>query len=113
MVAVGEFPPAGLPTGYSLPIWNGQDTNFVAHRLDPNDPNVELDFGDNISAKIVITSLRTELEFPAVISGSRARFVIDDEAVKGVKTGSKWRLQLTINGKDRAPINGKVVRKDA
>lgn len=60
----------------------------------------------------MITSAGVDMEFPAEISGHSAKFVIDDATTKNVRTGSIWRVQFTVNGRDRTPVNGKVVRKD-
>jgi hypothetical protein len=103
------------PIDYSLPIWNGQDTTFTVKRVDPSDTTVFIDYDEGTTAKIVITpslSSAVDLEFPAVISGHEALFVVNDTEVKDVRAGSIWRIQFTVNGRDRTPINGKVVRKD-
>lgn len=103
------------PKVYTLPIWMGQDTSFIVNRVDPLDDSLFVDYPADTEAKIVVTPRGfnvTPLEFDADISGHQALFVIDDEAVKDVRNGSLWRIQFTYAGRDRAPINGKINRRD-
>lgn len=100
------------PKVITFPLWRGQDTYFVVKRKDP-DTGEFIDYDDNTSAKIVFISGKTELEFPAVIDGSEAQFLIDDASVVDIKNNSTWRLQFTIDGRDKSPVIGKVSRKDA
>lgn len=100
------------PTVITFPLWKGQDTYFVVKRRDPDTGDL-IDYDQNTTAKVVFTSGRNEVEFSAVISGSEAQFLIDDASVADVKNNSTWRLQFTINGRDKSPVIGKVSRKDA
>lgn len=100
------------PKSYTLPLWRGQDTAFTVKRKNP-DTNAYINFDAGTTAKIVFTSGTTDYEFSATISGSEAHFFIDDDDVVAVKNNSLWRIQFTVNGQDRTPIVGKVVRKDA
>lgn len=100
------------PQSYTFPLWRGQDSSFIVKRKNPA-TGAYLDYDAGTTAKIVFTSGSTNYEFSAVITGHQAQFTVDDEAVKDVRNGSLWRLQFTINGKDKSPVVGKVVRKDA
>ena len=100
------------PTVITFPLWKGQDTYFVVNRRDPNTGNL-IDYDENTSAKVVFTSGKNEVEFSATIVGSQAQFLIDDASVADVKNNSTWRLQFTIDGRDKSPVIGKVSRKDA
>jgi hypothetical protein len=100
------------PESYNFPLWNGQDTSFIVKRKNSTTGDY-INYDAGTTAKIVFVSGTTSYEFPAVVSGSEAQFSINDQDVVNVKSGSFWRLQFTINGKDKTPIVGKVVRKDA
>ena len=96
----------------NFPLWSGEDISFVINRKDP-DTQEYIDYAAGTSAKIVFNVDKAdEIVIPAVISGHEAQFSIDDETVKGVKTGSLWKLQFTVSGKDKAPVIGRVNRKD-
>lgn len=100
------------PRVVTFPLWRGQDTYFVVRRKDP-DTGAFIDYDETTSAKVVFISGKNEVEFEATISGDSAQFHIDDAAVADVKNNSTWRLQFTIDGIDKAPVIGKVSRKDA
>lgn len=100
------------PKVYVFPLWRGQDTSFVVKRKDA-DTGEYIDYEDGTTAKIVFSTTTEDLEFDADISGSEAQFFINDDDVVNVKHNSQWRLQFTIDGKDKAPVVGKVARKDA
>lgn len=100
------------PVSYMFPLWRGQDTSFVVKRKDPATGDY-IDFEEGTTAKIVFVSGANEYVFDAVVDGHSASFVINDDDVVNVKTGASWRLQFTINGRDNAPVVGKVSRKDA
>lgn len=100
------------PESYTFPLWRGQDTAFIVKRKNPT-TGAYINYDTGTTAKIVFLSGVTEYSFQAVISGSEAQFNINDVDVINVKTGSLWRLQFTIGGKDKSPIIGKVIRKDA
>ena len=94
-----------------FPLWRGEDTTVVIKRKD-SDGNY-IDFSENTSVKIVFVSSNVEYVAQGVIQGHKAVIVVDDDLVVDVKSGATWRLQFTVNGRDKAPIIGKVVRKDA
>lgn len=98
------------PLSRPFPLWKGQDTTFVVNRRDAQ--GEYLDYDPNTTAKIVFIINKEEFAVSAEIEGHTAQFVINDTDVTGVKTGSVWRLQFTIDGRDKTPVNGKVVRKD-
>lgn len=100
------------PRVITFPLWKGNDTYFVVKRKDPNTGD-EIDYDENTTAKVVFTSGKVEVEFQATIVGSEAQFLIDDASVVDVKNNSTWRLQFTIDGRDKSPVIGKVSRKDA
>lgn len=108
---MADFPLKG-PKSYPIPLWRGQDTCFTIYRRDP-ETGEHIDYDEDTVVKIVFTTGVVDYEFFAEIDGPRAKFVIDDQAVLDVRSNSIWRLQFVINGRDRAPIVGKVVRKDA
>lgn len=100
------------PKNYTFPLWRGQDSAFVVRRKDAT-TGAYVDYDAGTTAKVVFTTGTTEIEFAANISGSEAQFFIDDDDVVDVKHNSLWRLQITFNGSDRAPVVGKVARRDA
>lgn len=99
------------PKTYTFPLWRGQDSVFTVKRKNPT-TGAYTNYEAGTTAKVVFTSGSTELEFDAVVNGHTAQFIVDDEAVKDVRNGSVWRLQFTVDGIDKAPVVGKVVRKD-
>lgn len=99
------------PKTYTFPLWRGQDTAFVVKRKD-SETGAYIDYDEGTTAKIVFTSGINTYEFDAVVSGSEAHFTVNDADVVDVRSGSTWRLQFTMGGKDKSPIVGKVARKD-
>lgn len=100
------------PKTFTFPLWQGQDITFNVKRKDSE--GVEIPYDAETFAKIIFNAgTVNEIEFEAVIDGSNAQFIIDDTEVADVKTGSKWRLQFTVDGQDKTPVLGKVSRKDA
>lgn len=100
------------PTLVTFPLWKGQDTYFVVKRRHP-ETNALINYDAGTTAKVVFTLGKEEIEFFATITGSQAQFLIDDASVANVKNNSTWRLQFTIDGRDKSPVIGKVSRKDA
>lgn len=97
----------------NFPLWSGEDITFIINRKDPETQEY-IDYAENTTAKIVFNVDRDdEVTINATITGHEAQFLIDDASVSGVKTGSKWKLQFTISGLDKAPVIGRVNRKDA
>lgn len=99
------------PKVLTFPLWRGQDTVFTARRKDPVSGNY-VHYAPGTTAKIVFTSGQNVYEFAAVIDGDSATFTIDNATVYTVRNNATWRLQFTIDGRDEAPVVGKVVRKD-
>lgn len=95
----------------TFPLWLGQDTTFTVNRVDSQgDP---LDYDDGTELKVVFFDLDIDdIESDAVISGSAATFTIKYTDVVDVPTGGPWRMEVSVNGIDKAPVIGKVVRTD-
>lgn len=97
----------------SLPLWRGQDTNFVINRFNGRDGSgnpIYLDFPVGTTARIIIDSKPVVAE-EAVIVGHQATFAVPHDLTDNTKKDTLWRVQFTIDGRDKAPVAGKVVRK--
>lgn len=99
------------PRVLTFPLWQGQDTKFTARRTDPH-TGQPLAYPEDTSAKIVFTSGKNTAEFSATIEGDSASFVIDSDAVSGIRNNATWRLQFVIDGRSESPVIGRVSRKN-
>lgn len=99
---------APKPKILEFPLWEGQDTRFIARRKEqgkfvPYDPTT--------TARIMFISGPTIIEIPGVIEGDTATFDVRHEEVSKIRGGATWRVQFNVNGTEEAPVIGKVSRK--
>lgn len=100
---------AKTPQILDFPLWEGDDTTFIAHRKDESGKKIP--FSASTVAELVFTSGKTVVRIPGDIAGGAATFLVKSEEVANVRSGATWRVQFTTDGVEEAPVIGKVSRK--
>lgn len=103
------------PVICNLPLWIGEDTDFIINRrngVDEDGLPVYVDYDIGTTARIIIDKKEGVITREATISGHAAAFKLLSTDTDSVKKETLWRVQFTLPliG-NKVPIAGKVVRK--
>lgn len=100
-----------------LPLSLGRDVVVTFRNKVPgSDPVEYVNYPSDVSVALVIGKGSSAVTGTATITGSEAVCRIESDAVDGIRTGTLWRVVVSVDegltSYDEVPLNGKVVRSD-
>lgn len=96
-----------------LPLSLGRDVILTfRNKVPDSDPVQYTDFPVGVSVRLVIGKGDSQVTGLGVISGSSATCRIDSALTDAIKSGTFWRVVVSLGSDDQVPLNGTVVRAD-
>jgi hypothetical protein len=96
-----------------LPLSLGRDVVLTfRNRVPDSNPVQYTDFPAGVSVRLVIGKDQTQVTGLGVIAGSSATCRIESSLTDSIKTGTFWRVVVSVGTDDQVPLNGQVVRAD-